>query len=452
MKWVPFIFCCIASSWVYAGEFQLFEEAGKVGLKNEQGVILIPASFEALGWSDGSFSVIGEITGYKLQGNWGLINLKKELLTKAEYESLTFSGADRVVAVKKVSHIARKAGSLTLSGSVTIPFQYDAIKIYGLRAVVMNKVGTEYLFGLTDLNNKSIIPLKYSNIYPVSSVRYAIMNKQAKLALFSDAGKQTTDFFIDSISPFHRRYAVIHSSGLKGIINRDGIVVSEPQYSDIKFNRDGSVQVLSKDLWKILDDHNQVRNTLPADALKMFEDDSYSITRAGKVGVINKEMNEIWPFQYEFIGPVFNNLVAVKKNKKWGLLSVEQEEVLPFEYDSVIWDGQFATALTVDLGKLKWSLFNPTLKTKSKSYDAIERWGNTFIVHRNGFVGLLNQDGIETAHCVYDSIVSMKREQVVVRFKGHYGIITKDEHWLLGPQPFPIQIVNDSLYLQSEWR
>ena len=38
----------------------------------------------------------------------------------------------------------------------------------------------------------------------------------------------------------------------------------------------------------------------------------------------------------------------------------------------------------------------------------------------------------------------------MVRFKDHYGIITKEERWVLGPQPFPVQIVNDSLYLQKE--
>ena len=94
-----------------AADFQLFEESGKVGLKNEQGLVVLPPAFDALGWSDGSFSVIGQITGYKLNGNWGLINLKKEYITKAEFESLIFSGADRVVAVKKINSISRKAVS-----------------------------------------------------------------------------------------------------------------------------------------------------------------------------------------------------------------------------------------------------------------------------------------------------------------------------------------------------
>ena len=68
----------LVSNFASAEPYQVFEENGKVGLKNEEGQILLPASFEALGWSDGSFSVIGQVTGYKLGKAWGIINLKKQ--------------------------------------------------------------------------------------------------------------------------------------------------------------------------------------------------------------------------------------------------------------------------------------------------------------------------------------------------------------------------------------
>ena len=450
MKWVIVIFCWITPGWVFASSFQLFKEDGKVGLKNEQGVVLLPPSFEALGWSDGSFSVIGDITGYKLHGHWGLINLKKEFITKAEYESLIYSGADRVVAIKKISGIARKTGSLTLTGTVTIPFVYDDITIHGLRAIVINKVGIEYQYGVTDLSNKVIIPLQYSNVYPVSSIRFAVGNKAGKLALFSDAGKQATDFFIDSISPYHRNYAIIYSNGWKGIIDRDGIVVADAQYCDIKFNADGTVQGLARDHWKIVDDQNKELNAIQADALSSFLPDSYCVVRAGKTGVVDKELKEVWPFEFDFISNVIHDKVAVKKDGKWGLLDTNRNEVITFVYDSIVWDGDFAIALTHEWGKPKWHLINPVLNTKSKSYDAITRIDDVFLASRNGFVGLLNKEGKESVHCVYDSIIAMKENQVVVRFKGYYGVITQDEQWILAPQHSPVSLVNDSLYLLKD--
>ena len=60
---------------VVADDYERFIENGKVGVKDNTGLIVVPASFDALGWSDGNFSVIGQITGYRQQGQWGLLNL-----------------------------------------------------------------------------------------------------------------------------------------------------------------------------------------------------------------------------------------------------------------------------------------------------------------------------------------------------------------------------------------
>ena len=87
---VTFLACLHA----LAEPYRVFEENGKVGLKNEEGRVLLPATFEALGWSDGSFSVIGQVTGYKLGDRWGIVNLKKEFITKAEFESIQYAGGD----------------------------------------------------------------------------------------------------------------------------------------------------------------------------------------------------------------------------------------------------------------------------------------------------------------------------------------------------------------------
>ena len=433
-----------------ATEFKLFEEKGKVGLKNDQGAVVLPPAFEALGWSDGSFSVIGQITGYKLNGGWGLINLKKEYITKAEFESLIFCGADRVVAIKKVNDIFYKTGSLTLTGKVTIPFEYDAISVHGLRAVVMIKSGIDYRFGLTDLENRVILPLKFNNIYPVGTLRFAVENK-GKLALFSDEGKQVTDFFIDSISPFHRSHAVIHSEGWQGVMDRDGNVVVSPKYRNIQFRDDETVRALLPGNWKIVDNKNLEVQSLQADELHAYANDHYRVIRTGKQGIIDKSLKEIWPLTYDHIGGIKNGLIPAKKNNKWGLLTIDQAEALPFSFDSLLWDGEFALARTNEVGKNLWTLYNVKAKLKSKGYDAIERLNADFFkVRKGGYSGLLNRQGKETVHCVYDSILELKDNQVAVSFMKQFGIISTNEDWILPPQPFPLQLVNERLYLEQQ--
>jgi WG containing repeat len=448
-----FFFCFLG--WAiesHADQFKLFEESGKFGLKDERGVVLLPPAFEALGWSDGRFSVIGQITGYKLNGGWGLINLKKEFITKAEFESLVFSGANRVVATKLVQGISRKAGSMTLTGEITIPFIYDAIALHGLRAVVMNKVGVDYRFGLTDLENKVILPLDFNTIYPLSALRFAVENTQKKIALFSDNGKALTDFFIDSISVFHRNFAIIQSQGKRGVVDATGSVVVNPSYRDIKLNDDGSIHALQVDHWKLIDTNSQEVKVLEADGLSLFTADHYRISRSGKQGLMDKNFGIVWPTAYDHIGPMKGGLITVKKNGKWGLLDLGQKEALPFAFDSLVFDGEFAFGLTNSLEKNGWTFINVADNVRStKRYDAIKKLnGQYWKVEKGGYFGLLTHAGKETVHCVYDSIVERKDSLVAVVFKKQFGIISVAEDWVLPPQGLEVQLVNKEVYLEHQ--
>jgi hypothetical protein len=70
-----------------ANSYTRFEQNGKIGLKDETGLIIIPAVYEALGWSNGSFSIANKVTGYKLKGAWGVVSLNNERVTSPLYSS-----------------------------------------------------------------------------------------------------------------------------------------------------------------------------------------------------------------------------------------------------------------------------------------------------------------------------------------------------------------------------
>src|SRR5690349_16252886 len=121
MKVFVLFFALIAYSNASA-EYLVFYENGKAGVRDDAGKVIIPASFDALGWTDGSFSVINQVTGFRQKGKWGLINLKKEFITKAEFESVTSTGGDRVVASRQINPYTIKYGCVDLTGKITVPF------------------------------------------------------------------------------------------------------------------------------------------------------------------------------------------------------------------------------------------------------------------------------------------------------------------------------------------
>ncbi len=78
-----FFYLLLISFFSAAHGYTVFEQNGRVGLKDERGQIVIPAEYEALGWSDGTFTLTGQVTGYRLNARWGLINLGNHRVTPA---------------------------------------------------------------------------------------------------------------------------------------------------------------------------------------------------------------------------------------------------------------------------------------------------------------------------------------------------------------------------------
>ena len=448
----------LVSNFAFAEPYQVFEENGKVGLKNEEGQILLPASFEALGWSDGSFSVIGQVTGYKLGKAWGIINLKKEFITKAEYENLYYSGGDRIVAFKKMGPTVSYFGCLDLSGRVTVPFKYDGIKIQGLRAVVFIKNGVQYHHGLIDLEDKEIIPLKFKNIYAIGSLRYAVENFETKTALFTEQGVKLTTFEIDSISSFRKGKAMIYQDLKQGLIDREGEIIIEPRYREIKIDDDGLVSTRMFDEWKILDGENQELKKITGDELKAFSKELYRITVSKKMGVVDKDLDPIIAPSYDDLRDFHFDKLIAKKNGKFGLIRINGSEVLPFRFDSLHWDGQFIKAKENDTNSYPtyvqngWNLYDTFgIKKNLRSYDYLGAYnGKFFPVTNKGYGGAINRYGEEFIHCVYDSIIEYKEDQMAVKYQGQYGIINLKEDWLLAPQRFKVRLLNEEKYLEIQ--
>ena len=432
--------------------YRVFEENGKVGLKNEEGKVLLPATFEALGWSDGSFSVIGQITGYKLGDRWGIINLKKEFITKAEFESIQYSGGDRIITFKKIGPTTSRFGCLNLSGKITVPFKYDGIRIQGLRAIVFIKNGSQFMHGLIDLEDKQIIPLKFRNIYPIGSLRYAVENFEPKTALFTDQGMKLTNFVIDSISSFHKGKAVIYQDLKQGLVNLEGEIKIEPHYREIRIDTQGVISARVFDEWKILDGENSEVNKISCDELSPLAQDFYRITLSRKKGVLDDSLNPVIDPVYDDLSDFHFGKVIAKRKNKFGLVHIDGSEILPFLFDSIVWDGTFIRAKENGVALKGWNLYDTFgVKKTSRVYDHLGAYnGKFFPVGSKRYHGAINRYGEEFIHCVYDSILEFKQDQLAVKFQAQYGIISLNEDWLVTPQQHPIRLLNGEKYLEIQ--
>ncbi len=424
-----------------------FEENGKVGLKNELGQTVIPAIYDALGWSNGSFSINGKVTGYKLGGTWGIVNINNERVTKAYYLSLTPADGSLIVATKKSSAIAVSTGLINTEGKTIIPFTYAGVKVHSLRIVAFLREGNQFKHGLINLENKILIPFQYKNIYPIGSLRYAVEDFSGKIALYSEGGKQISGFTIDSLSSFKNNVAIIYENGKQGLINREGQLKSEAKYREIQITTEG-IRARMPDEWLVMSAENKTLDMIEGDSIAWLNEDRYKIRSGAQSWLADKNLKKINDQPVLDIYPFENGLAIFKAPSGYGVLKRTGGVLLKPVFKKILFENSFL--LTQD-GNNNWSLRDTTglLKT-SKPYDIILReHKRLFAAMRKNHWGAIDEMGREIVACVYDSVLQTGDDQLSVKFKGQFGIINAKEEWLVYPQSNRVMLLNKDRYFKK---
>jgi hypothetical protein len=428
--------------------FSVFEENGRVGLKNDQGEIVIPAQYESIGWSNGKFSLIGNVTGYKSKGLWGLINTENNKVTKAEYEDLSPGQGEIIVARKKFpGTVTVRSGCINLYGKQVIPFKYDGIRITSFRAIVYQRAGSQFKHGLIDLENKILIPLSYQNIYPLGSLRFGVENFDDKTAIFSEDGKQLSNFLIDSLSSFRKDYAIIYQNQRQGLISRTGAIKLEPIYNKIRINDDGSVETKMSNLWLVLDGQNNMVRQTNADSIAVVSINVLKLKSAKRSQLVDQAFAPITKEWYSWIGEFTNGKASFAKNGRYGLLNNSGKILIKPLYNSLtVGKGTIVAQLPADK---RFVLLDSTgASLSNRSYETIGvSNGKICPVKNRGYWGAIDLKGKEIIACTHDSVGQVLDNLIVVKFKGKYGVVDFKEDWVVTPQAGKIQLINSERYL-----
>lgn len=460
MKGIVCIFLLLVAGQTFAADpYNLFTEAGKYGLKNESGEVLIPAQYDALGWSDNTLSLVNNsITGFMLDGKWGLISTENKIITGPLYVSLLPGDRNHLIAgIQSAAAAKILYGCILPTGKTIIPFQYDEISITNNRYVVMRKDGNRYKYGLLDEENKVLIPSQYRNIYPLGNLRYAVENFDRKTALFSENGVRITDFSIDSIGSFANNVAVYFQDGLQGLINREGMLLTQPAYREIVNTAKAPIAGRIPDKWEVLDFSNTVLQTVEADHIAFASADRFLLKTRGSVALADNNFKPIASQLFDSVSEFKNGIAVAYVNSRAGAITSDGSWLLEPNFDEIL-PGEAGFILTKihEPRRTYWELYDATgTRLTRKGYQLILPFSdNLHLARQNGFWGVLDKTGNEIIPCVYDSIYEHRNGQVSIRYFGKTGIITLDEEWLVPPSEFPLGLLNADRYFEfrdSTW-
>jgi hypothetical protein len=448
------LFGLLLISSVSAGTpYLIFKENGKSGLKTEQGKILIPAQYDAIGWSNGTFSLMGNVTGFKNGTHWGLIDIDNRKITKGEYTDLYPADGAIIIAAKLTKSLTRPSvGCITPSGKQVIPFMYDGISISALRAIVFTQIGNQFRYGLVDMENKTLIPQQYQEIRSLGTLRFAVRNFEGKIAVFSDIGQRITGFEIDSLSNFNNDHdlATIYQGKFQGLINRAGEIVVEPKFRDISVSPDREVKVREADEWLVLTSKHEIKHRLLADSVIAVGKNLFKISTAGQTQLVDRNFSPVGNANLTDIHLFDHRNAVYQLGSLFGVMQSDGKVVIPALYKQIVLTQDFILAREKNGNAYSWILFDSAGTRKiNRAYEAIRYLDKGYFeVKHRGFFGLINESGKEVVACAYDSIIDLKQNNLIVKFKGLYGVITVNEEWVISPRANKITLISRDRFIE----
>ncbi len=436
-----------------APKYTVIEKNNKKGLLDLNGKMIIPPSYDDLGWSSGKATVYHERIGYKENGKWGILNLKNEKLTSSTFLSLIPAGNEVCIAgIPDQYNLSYVLGLVDYDGKSISGFIYNFLQMADDYFIAGTRKYTEVKYGVINSKGKITIPVNYKNCSCIGHNLFALSDNSDNILIYNGNGNLITKYAIDSIGSFVHGYATIKRYGKLGVIDASGKVVLPPENKRIKIDDNGRLTYLPFNEWRLIDNNN--------DSLRIHCDSIIVLRQNKLISFANKALNFI-DSSYN-ISRSYNNLhreqfinneIIAKERSKYGLIDSTGMQLYPFIYDSIISYPGYVLLKKKEGADAGWIIGNHW--GEIINYGPFEKFFPAskayLLTRRKGYWGIVYGDGTEKINCIYDSIQDYVNGLLKVNFHNESGLLWKN-NWLVYPGKYQIDLLPDQRIIVSDYR
>lgn len=284
-------------------------------------------------------------------------------------------------------------------------------------ASIQDSTGLNSLFGLYDLDGKSVLPHVFEKIGGFYSGR-AVVKKNGKYGVIDVTGKELFYTKYSHMDRFHNGYAVVserHDDGKirVGIIDKDGNEVVPAIYrSTWTIFCEGLTAMMTQDLkYGFVDTTGKAVTQFKYDKVQSFEN---GIAQVGigccHAGIINLIGEEIISMDFETMNQAYlvkfhNKFIIGSKDSIQYVFDYSGKEIAALHYDRISEfdanDKSFLVSINYKWGVLD-SNFQVRIPIKYESLEII--FPNIIAARENNKIGFINQDGKVISPFLYDWI------------------------------------------------
>lgn len=224
------------------------KKAGKAGLAEEDGTIIVPPEYESFNYLSSNNTYFG----FTSKGKTGVMDHSGRIVVPASYEKCSIGPGNGLFAVTQNG----KTGIVDAQGKTLLPLQYTEASLMG----TVMKVSKGGKYGVVNAAGKEIIPPLYSDIKAFNAEGREVYDGPVVMApgstitsvlaiplvflvsngtgtgVFDADGKQLLPFAYSRITPFLRDsilYLEAEQQGKTGVLGLDGKIIIPTVYDGL---------------------------------------------------------------------------------------------------------------------------------------------------------------------------------------------------------------------------
>jgi len=280
------------------------------------------------------------------------------------------------------------------------------------------------LYGYLNENGEIVIPFIFSDALDFHQGLAVVSDSSGLKGLINKEGGPITSFQYDWIDSFSSIELPVRfrKEGRFGLMNRGGLILTDTLYQAIGEFNEGIALVASNGYYGFFNSKADTvidfTYTYSPDALtdSKFVNGHAKVYQKEKVGIIDSLGTKVFPAIFEDVGIYEGQLVPVKKRGKWGYSDLEVDLAIPYRYDYASnFRSAFAIAAKTDLFGVIDTLGEPRI---SFSFTSVE-WMDTLLLVQDTAYGIITLTQDTLVPLEYQEIIRL--DDKVVRLKRSSG-------------------------------
>ncbi|WP_258102565.1 WG repeat-containing protein [Marinoscillum sp. MHG1-6] len=409
-----------------AEAFQVIRSGSLEGLADDQGQVLIPPVYDAIGWSNQQTTVHGELIGYKEGEGWGLISVKNKKLTSPQFTILVPFDETHVKAAIKgrlSNHLFH--GLIDKDGKVTVNFEYFSIDRLSDKSLKVSEYRDRSVFyGVLNDEGHAVVPREFHDVDTMGTMYIARLSQKQKL--FSFDGVPVLDFWVDEVSRVPEG-VLLKKEGRYGLVSLDGQLIHKVAFKHIDAQNARPFQT-----WKIegADDSWEVS----CDSLTRNSNGSWTAYLNGHEHLLSAEAMKFAGFNEFRLADSKGNVLLMQNqsNLKWAVFN-HKSETLVSGKDSVFLDSSYFYVQEKD----KWDVYNFFgRKLNTHPLDQVMGSQKRMVgVRRHKYWGWMNFTGQKQIEFKFDSIkAGLSEDQFAAQYVGKWGVANFEGEYPILPE------------------